>query len=159
MNVRCRWTVIIAEDDASIRLLPKMRILRDEHALDPFRLRRCARLFDARGHELPGVDAQIHYQLHATPDGGAELDAEALLAALAGALDQLFGQAGARAGAIGGVAISSILSPIRPRSPPQSAGGLLSAGAKAYGACTTGWHPTGATSLRARGRSHDRARR
>lgn len=35
-------------------------------------------LFDARGQDLDGFGAQIPYDVHTTPDGGAEIDADAL---------------------------------------------------------------------------------
>src|SRR5215470_10616722 len=44
--------------------------------------------YDATGHPLPGVDARVAYEPITSPDGGAELDPEALVAATAGAIDR-----------------------------------------------------------------------
>jgi len=65
-----------------------------------------ARAFDASGRALPGTDGQVAYEPRTTPDGGVELDADRLLAAVAGALGACLAGCGARAPEIAAVGAS-----------------------------------------------------
>ncbi|MGH7365109.1 MAG: gluconokinase [Candidatus Rokuibacteriota bacterium] len=65
-----------------------------------------ARAFDAQGRALPGAEGQATYEPRITPDGGVELDADALLAAATGALDVCLAGLGGRATEIAAVGAS-----------------------------------------------------
>ncbi|MEX2218661.1 MAG: gluconokinase [Phycisphaerales bacterium] len=65
-----------------------------------------ARAFDADGRAHPGAEGQVTYEPRTTPDGGVELDADALLAATADALDACLAGCGARAAEIAAVGVS-----------------------------------------------------
>lgn len=65
-----------------------------------------ARVFDEAGRAQPGAEGQIAYEPRTTPDGGVELDADALLAAVTGALDAGLAGCGARAAEIAAVGAS-----------------------------------------------------
>src|SRR5437870_5609383 len=62
--------------------------------------------FDARGKVVPGAEAHVTYEAITTPDGGVELDADALLEAVATALDGCVAGCGDRAREIGAVGAS-----------------------------------------------------
>lgn len=62
--------------------------------------------FDEQGRALPGAEGRSVYEPVAMPDGGVELGAEALVGALADAVDQCLGQLGARARQIQAVGVS-----------------------------------------------------
>lgn len=64
-------------------------------------------LWDAVGREVTGVRAQTHYEMRTTPDGGMEMDAEALLGCVGACLDQALAQAGDRVTAIRAVGMST----------------------------------------------------
>ncbi len=53
-----------------------------------------ALLFDAQGCQVSGIEAYATYTIHTTPDGGAELDPQTVLAAVVACLDQVLQQAG-----------------------------------------------------------------
>ena len=53
-----------------------------------------AMLFDERARAMPGVEAQIKYEMRATPDGGVEADADELLGYAERAIDQVLQRAG-----------------------------------------------------------------
>ena len=65
-----------------------------------------ARAFDADGRARPGAEGHVTYQPRTTPDGGVELDADALLGAVAGAVDACLAGCGDRAGEIAAVGAS-----------------------------------------------------
>jgi gluconokinase len=65
-----------------------------------------ARVFDAAARAQPGAEGQVAYEPRATPDGGVELDAEPLLAAVTRALDECLAGCGARAAEIAAVGVS-----------------------------------------------------
>ncbi|HJR03468.1 MAG TPA: FGGY family carbohydrate kinase, partial [Methylomirabilota bacterium] len=65
-----------------------------------------ARAFDASGRALPGAEGQVAYEPRTTPDGGVELAADRLLAAVADALDACLAGCGARASEIAAVGAS-----------------------------------------------------
>ncbi len=67
-------------------------------------------LFDARARQVSGVEARASYTVHTTPDGGAELDPEVVLEAVAGCVDQALSQAGGRSREIAGVGACSLAS-------------------------------------------------
>ena len=69
-----------------------------------------AMLFDARARSLPGVESQIKYEMHTTPDGGVEADAEEMLGFAERAIDQVLSSAGGRAADIAAVASDSLVS-------------------------------------------------
>ncbi len=71
-----------------------------------------AMLFDALARPVEGVLAQIPYQLHTTPDGGAEFDPAELLAAVVVAIDQALNLAGPLADQIRGVAMDTLVTNI-----------------------------------------------
>ena len=48
-----------------------------------------ALLFDGRGRNLPGLEAQIPYRMTTTPDGGVEIDADRLVDIVAQTIDEL----------------------------------------------------------------------
>lgn len=62
--------------------------------------------FDARGRALP-VERQQGYAMDTTPDGGAEIDAERLLALTATMLDGLLADLGARVAEVAAVAVAT----------------------------------------------------
>jgi gluconokinase len=63
--------------------------------------------FDAAGDPLTGSEGRTPYQVRVTPDGGAELDPDEVVEAVAAAIDACLGAIGARAGEIAGVGISA----------------------------------------------------
>jgi gluconokinase len=65
-----------------------------------------ARVFDESGRAQPGAEGQVTYEPRTTPDGGVELDADLLLAAVTGALDACLAGCGARAAEIAAVGAS-----------------------------------------------------
>jgi gluconokinase len=65
-----------------------------------------ARVFDEAGRAQPGAEGQVAYEPRTTRDGGVELDADALLAAVASALDAGVAGCGARASEIAAVGAS-----------------------------------------------------
>jgi len=65
-----------------------------------------ARVFDEHGRGLPGVEGHVGYEPHTTPDGGVELDADALLDAVARAVDECLAAAGAQVDRIAAVGAS-----------------------------------------------------
>lgn len=65
-----------------------------------------AMLFDHQGSAVPGLLAQTPYQLHLTPGGGVEGDADELVAIAAAAIASLLTQAGPLAARIAGVGVS-----------------------------------------------------
>lgn len=65
-----------------------------------------ARAFDADGRAQSRALGQVTYEPRTTPDGGVELDADALLTAAADALDACLAGCGPRAHEIGAVGIS-----------------------------------------------------
>ncbi len=67
-------------------------------------------LFDAQGHQVAGVEARAQYAVHTTPDGGAELDPQAVLAAVVECLDQALAQADDLQAQIAGVGACSLAS-------------------------------------------------
>ncbi|MCS7222193.1 MAG: gluconokinase [Anaerolineae bacterium] len=67
-------------------------------------------LFDAQGRQVSGVEARTQYTVHTTPDGGAELDPQAVLAAAIECFDQALAQAGDRQAQIAGVGACSLAS-------------------------------------------------
>lgn len=66
-------------------------------------------LYDARARAVAGMTARVSYRLVTTPDGGATLDPDELLAGVAQALDELLERAGPRAAEIGGVAMDTLV--------------------------------------------------
>ena len=60
-------------------------------------------LFDRHGRVLDGLGARVTYDVRTTPDGGAELDPEQLLAAAVAVIDTILEQAGPLAARIGAV--------------------------------------------------------
>jgi gluconokinase len=71
-----------------------------------------AALFDRLGRAVQGIEAREPYQASYTADGGAEVDADALLALLFQCIDAALIQAGALASAIAGVAGCSFVNNI-----------------------------------------------
>ncbi len=69
-----------------------------------------AMLFDEQARAVPDSEAQFKYEMHTTPDGGVEADADTLLACAERAMDDLLAQAGARAHHIVAVASDSLVS-------------------------------------------------
>ena len=67
-----------------------------------------ATLFDAQAQSVPGMQAQIPYEVHTTPDGGAEFDPAELLAEVVQAIDQLLELAGPLGQRIAGVALDTL---------------------------------------------------
>jgi gluconokinase len=65
-----------------------------------------ARAFDADGRARPGAEGQVAYEPRITPDGGVELDADLLLAAVAEAIDGCLAGLGPRAPDIAAVGAS-----------------------------------------------------
>src|SRR5579883_1603159 len=66
-----------------------------------------ALLWNAQGQEVPGVRAQIPYQMHTTPDGGVEMPAEELLNYVIECLDRAMPELSGLGGAIQAIGISS----------------------------------------------------
>lgn len=64
-----------------------------------------AMLFDGSGQPVDGMEAQVQYEMHTTPDGGVEISATELLDFAARALDLLLQQAGPAAPPIAGVGV------------------------------------------------------
>jgi gluconokinase len=62
--------------------------------------------FDALARPLPGADGRAAYEPAVTPDGGVELDADAVVEAAAGALDACVRGMGPRAREVAGVGLS-----------------------------------------------------
>ncbi|HEV8482275.1 MAG TPA: gluconokinase [Blastocatellia bacterium] len=54
-----------------------------------------ALLFDGRGRNVPGLEAQVPYRMTTTPDGGVEIDADRLVDIVAQTIDQLLTLVGA----------------------------------------------------------------
>jgi gluconokinase len=48
-----------------------------------------ALLFDGRGRNVPGLEAQVPYRMTTTPDGGVEIDADRLVGIVAQTIDEL----------------------------------------------------------------------
>lgn len=71
-----------------------------------------AALFDRLGRAVQGIEAREPYQVHYTADGGAEVDADALLALLFRCIDAALSQVGPLAPAIAGVAGCSFVNNI-----------------------------------------------
>jgi gluconokinase len=69
-----------------------------------------ALLYDAQARAINGLAARFPYQLATTAGGGATLEADDLLAAVAGAIDQVLAMSGPQAAAIGGVAMDTLVS-------------------------------------------------
>jgi len=67
-------------------------------------------LFDERARAVPGVAAQVKYAMRATPDGGADADADEMLGYVENAIDQVLAQAGDRADRLAAVASASLAS-------------------------------------------------
>ena len=65
-----------------------------------------AACFDADARPLPGAEGRVAYTAHATPDGAVVLDPDALVEAVATAVDGALAGAGVRAGEIAGVGAS-----------------------------------------------------
>jgi gluconokinase len=84
------------------RIVPHMLVL----ALDVGTSSTRARVFDEAGRAQPFAEGQVAYEPRTTPDGGVELDADALLAAATSALDAGLAGCGARAAEIAGVGAS-----------------------------------------------------
>ncbi len=66
-----------------------------------------ALLWDTEGNLIKPCEAQIKYSLHTTPDGGAEIPAEALFQYTAQCLDSILEQATAQGGTVRAVGIST----------------------------------------------------
>jgi gluconokinase len=66
-----------------------------------------ARCYGAGGAGLAGVEGRRQYEAAPTAEGGVELEAPALLEAVAGAVDDCLEAAGRRAAEIGGVGVSA----------------------------------------------------
>lgn len=60
-------------------------------------------LYDRHGREVAQLGSRITYEVHTTPDGGVELDPEAIVSSAASAIDDLLRQAGALADRIAAV--------------------------------------------------------
>ena len=56
-------------------------------------------LWEGHGREVEGVQAQVQYQMHTTPDGGVEMPARNCCAHVADCVDQAMAQIGERAAA------------------------------------------------------------
>jgi gluconokinase len=61
-------------------------------------------LFDRHGHAVTGLGVRMTYDVRTTPDGGVELDADALVAGATEAIDTILSQSGALASHIAAVA-------------------------------------------------------
>ncbi|HEY0752339.1 MAG TPA: gluconokinase [Ktedonobacteraceae bacterium] len=71
-------------------------------------------LYDAHGTAIPGVQAQLTYQLTISRAGEASVDADFLLGLVARTLDETLKEAGARAQQIAGVATSAFWNTLVP---------------------------------------------
>lgn len=67
-------------------------------------------LFDAQARAVPGIKAQVKYEIRATPDGGVEANADEMRACAERAIDELLTKAGARANHIAAIASDSLVS-------------------------------------------------
>lgn len=67
-------------------------------------------LFDAHAHAVDGVDSKIEYEMHTTPDGGVQDDADVMFERACLALDELLAKAGAQAAPITAVASDQLVS-------------------------------------------------
>lgn len=67
-------------------------------------------LFTSSGRQLPGCEAQLHYDVRVTPDGGVEIDPEHLLSRIFEAIDTTLALSGDAGGNIQGVGICSLVS-------------------------------------------------
>jgi len=65
-----------------------------------------ARIYDERGRARPDAEGHVAYEPRTTPDGGVELDADALLDAVVRALDECLAGCGGAARDIAGVGAS-----------------------------------------------------
>lgn len=68
-----------------------------------------AMLFDRLARPLAGAGGRHAYEVRTTPDGGADLDPDAVLAGLCAAIDEALAEAGALAGEIAAVAACSLV--------------------------------------------------
>ncbi len=68
-----------------------------------------ATLFDARAHPISGLHARVETPLRTTVDGGVEIDADTLVADLAGGIDEVLVRAGPLAPKIAAVAGASLV--------------------------------------------------
>lgn len=69
-----------------------------------------ALLFDRRGRALPGITSHEVYSTHTTAEGASEDDSDEMLERIEHCIDQVLAQAGQLAGAIGGVAVDTLVS-------------------------------------------------
>ncbi|MBI5302756.1 MAG: gluconokinase [Chloroflexi bacterium] len=67
-------------------------------------------VFDEHARAVKGLDAQVKYKVRTTPDGGNELDADAMLRHTERVIDEVLAQAGRRAKQIVAVASDSLVS-------------------------------------------------
>ncbi len=67
-------------------------------------------LFDGHAHAVDGVQSQIEYETHTTPDGGVQDDADVMFDRACRALDDLLARAGAQASHIAAVASDQMVS-------------------------------------------------
>ncbi len=67
-------------------------------------------LFTAAGHQLERCEAQLEYEVRVTPDGGVEIEPEALLERIFSAVDTTLACAGKLAGQVAGVGVCSLVS-------------------------------------------------
>ncbi len=71
-----------------------------------------AMLFDARANAMDGVEAQTKYEMHTTPDGGVEADADEMFDRAVRAIDEVLARAGKHARQIAAVASDSLASTV-----------------------------------------------
>jgi gluconokinase len=69
-----------------------------------------AMVFDAQGQDVAGLAVKTTYPLRATDDGGQEADADAVLAGVFQAIDEVLATAGPLAAEIAAVASCSLVS-------------------------------------------------
>src|SRR5512143_206236 len=69
-------------------------------------------LFDAAARVVPGIEAQIKYEMRTTADGGVEADADEMRNAAERVIDQLLAKTGGQASQIAAVASDSLVSNI-----------------------------------------------
>src|SRR6476646_2820810 len=67
-------------------------------------------LFTSDARQLTDYEAQFSYDLRVTPDGGSEIDPDALLDCLFSAIDDTLSHAGSQANQIAGVGMCSLVS-------------------------------------------------